>query len=147
MPAVVTTDIACDGTRSWEGVPFDQRTGQRPKPTDTAPQRTAEGDFIVYHGTSLSGAEQIRTEGWLRPDDFNCVGFATTPGQAQVFAAIKHGVVLRVTLPLAALAARRVVREVGGSGRDQFLVLPQHGSGLHPRWPGLPVTQVELYEP
>lgn len=87
---------------------------------DQSPERTPEGDYIFYHGTSPEGAESIRQEGMIRPDDMNVVGLSTTPGQAQAYAAMKKGPVLRIIVKADDLAQFKIQREIGGSGRNQF---------------------------
>lgn len=109
--------------RSWAGFPFDQVTGQAPNERDTPPERTEDGDFVLYHGTSIAGAAAIQRERRLMPDDLGVVGVTTVPGAAQTFAAMKGGgEVLRLVIDQRWLSAQSVVREIGGRGRDQFLI-------------------------
>ena len=141
--------------RSWAGFPLDLRTGERPReeiltkwgtvsrPGDIPPERTPEGHFILYHGTSRAGADAIRGGDRIRPDDIGSVGVTTVPGQAQTFASMKgrrgtsEAVVLRLVLDKDWLAQQRVTHEIGGSGHDQFLI--DHPHGVRRRdWHGIP---------
>lgn len=129
---------------AWDGIPFDRQTGQQPNERDTPPERTPHGEFVLYHGTSPHGAEQIISGRRLHPDDLNVVGFSTTASQAQSFAAMKHGPVLRITVPPDELGRFRVSREIGGSGRNQFLIGPKERFG---RWDGVKLNAAEIYDP
>lgn len=130
--------------RSFDGFPFDLRTGQQPNERDTAPERTSDGDFILYHGSSPAGAERIIADRELLPDDLGVVGVTTTPGAAQTFAAMKGGEVLRLVLDAGWLAQQSVMREVGGSGCNQFLVQsPDTTVRMERRWAGIPSAAVK----
>lgn len=132
--------------RSWDGFPFDVVTGQVPNARDTAPERTGDGDFVLYHGTSRVGADAILAERRLAPDDLGCVGVTTLPGAAQVFASMKRGEVLRLVIDKEWLSTQKAVREIGGSGRDQFLIQPADIYDVRERrrsWPGVPVEAVK----
>src|SRR5262245_40393534 len=118
--------------RSWDGFPWRTMTGDGPRSGDTPPERTYDGDFIFYHGTSRAGAKSIMQGGDLHPDNWGVVGVATIPGQARVFAIMAAqkagetqrplGAVLRVAINQDWLADQLATPEVGGSGHDQFLI-------------------------
>lgn len=115
-------------SRSWLGFPFDPKVGEGPTPKDTAPERTPEGDFVLYHGTSLPAAKTILSERTLRPDDLGYVGVGTTADSVLTYACMKHSkagsAILRLVLCAAWLATQEIIHETGGSGRDQFLISP-----------------------
>lgn len=115
-----------DQIHSFEGMPFDTVMGEKPHPIDTPPQRTAEGHFVVYHGTSKDAAKSILKERTVRHDDLGAVGFTTTQAAATNFAAMKHSgggsAVLRMVIDKDWMAKQNVQHEVGGSGHDQFLI-------------------------
>jgi hypothetical protein len=117
-----------DSIRSWAGFPFDPQVGEGPKLKDTPPERTLEGDFILYHGTSLPSARAILRLRTLLPDNLGYVGVGTTPGSVATYAAMKHSfggsAILRLVLDVAWVTSQEIVHETGGSGRDQFLLSP-----------------------
>ncbi len=124
----------------WDGFPFDERKGEGPREGDTPPERTPEGDFVMYHSTSPVAAASIVGGREILPDDFNAVGLATTPEAARIYGIMKAGPnaqVLRVTVSQEWLSEQRAQHEIGGSGHDQFLIQPAHGSAPD-GWEGLP---------
>jgi hypothetical protein len=126
----------------WAGFPFDIRLGEAPRETDSKPERNQAGQFILYHGTSREGARRIRREKMIRPDGLNAVGLATSAFGARTYAAMKGGPVLQVTVDPLELAGLDAGHEIGGSGRDQFLLRSGHHFGA---WPGVRVGEVEVY--
>jgi thioredoxin reductase len=133
--------------RSWAWFPFSQVTGQRPNERDTAPERTDEGDFILYHGTSPQGAEAITSERRVKPDDLGAVGVTTRPGAAQVFSAMKHGSVLKLVIDMKWLRRQTAIREIGGSGRDQWLLQASYANANPKAWSGIPPEALKSVEP
>jgi hypothetical protein len=141
--------------RSWDDFPFIAEYGDQARPTDTPPERTPDGDFILYHGTSKAGAAAIMGERRIRPDDLHVVGVATLPGQASIFAVmsgVKHkehlteerpiGAVLRVVVDKGWLKQHSVTHEVGGSGHDQFLIRNMRGTPIR-GWGGIPPEAIK----
>jgi hypothetical protein len=128
------------GSRSWIGFPLDPRIGETPGHKDTPPERTARGDFILYHGTSSQNAKTILKEKRLRPDDMGVVGVGTTREAVGPFAAMKggaDGVRLRVVISEEWLSTHEVRHEIGGIGHDQFLIErldgePRNRGGIPP---------------
>jgi hypothetical protein len=57
---------------------------------DTPPRLSEGGDYIVYHGTSLSVAKLIIQSRNIKLDDIGSVGITTTPSAAGVFASFKN---------------------------------------------------------
>lgn len=139
----ITTDIVkTAGANVWDGFPFDERTGQEPGDKDTSPERTDEGHFVLYHGTSPEGAESILKGRSFHPDDFGMVGFGTTPEAARIYGIMKSGPdakVIRAVIDKDWIAGQRATREIGGSGYNQFLVGGPHG---HRDWEGVPSDAV-----
>lgn len=129
--------------RSWDGFPFDERKGEGPRPGDTPPKRTPDGDYVMYHGTSRAGASAIEREG-IRPDDLGAVGLTTTPEAARIYGLIHDGPaaqVLEVTVSREWLENQRASHEIGGSGHDAFLINPAHGT--RGEWSGMPRDAVK----
>lgn len=130
--------------RSWDGWPGDPRRGDQRKSADTPPERTPDGGYVLYHGSSAEGAAAIISELRLRPDDLGVVGFGTTPQAVSVYGVIRgrRGPVLRVVVERAVFESQVVTREIGGSGRDQWLVnrprTPERTS-----WDGVPLVLAE----
>lgn len=130
--------------RSWDGFPFDRVTGQQPNGRDTPPERTVDGDFVLYHGTSMTGVREISAGRTLLPDDLGYVGVTTTPGAAQVFACMKKGEVLRLVIDQGWLAGQKAMRECGGSGCNQFLIGSPYARVRQERsWTGIPAGAVK----
>lgn len=128
---------------SWEGWPWHELIGEGPREGDVSPARTPAGDFILWHGTSPEAAERIIAERIIRPDDLGTVGFGTTREAVASYAAMKggaEGVRLRVVVSPEMLSMFVIHHEVGGSGRNQFLVLPR----VRAYWIGVPVKEVEI---
>jgi hypothetical protein len=128
--------------RSWVGIPFDSRMGEGPGEKDETPEQTEDGFLVLFHGTSKRGAQSIRKELLIRPDNLNSVGLATSPFGARTYAVMKQGPVLRVVLDPAALAGLDAMHEIGGSGRDQLLFQPLMRVGA---WPGIPIREAKIY--
>jgi hypothetical protein len=135
----VTEPVVTTGRHRWDDIRWDERSGQRPRAGEIAPERTAEGDFIFYHGTSEAGAKAIMRERLIRPDDLNMVGVSTTPSQARSYAAIKKGPVLKVWVPKDEIQRLIARHEIGGSGVNQILFRPPRESGgpLRSKWEGM----------
>ncbi len=131
------------GINSWAGIRWDERVSEQPREGEVAPERTRAGDFVLYHGTSKAGAESILRNRVITPDDLNFVGLATTPSQAQSYAAIKGGPVLRVYVSKEELQQFIAKHEIGGTGRNQLLFRPPRtpggGGPLKPEWEGIRV--------
>lgn len=133
---------------AWDGFPFDERLGMRPNSSDTPPQRTPEGDFVLWHGTSRDSAANIVKEKRIRPDDLNVVGVGTHRGAVSSFSVMKgkdKGVAVRAVVDKDWLVNNAIVhREVGGSGHDQFLIQRPHGT---PRaWDGVPIKSATVHD-
>jgi len=120
--------------RSWDGFPFDARTGQGPKALDVPPERTPEGDFVVYHGSSRATARKIMQERTLRPDDIGRVGITTVPGDARTYGYLHRqggpATVVQMVIDKNWLGQQLIEREYGGRGANQFLIRPPHGSAF-----------------
>jgi hypothetical protein len=106
---------------------FPLRSDDRINDNDNPPQRTSNGDYIVYHGTNIINARVIFKNRQLKFDNMGVVGISTHPSRADVFGAMKAkkgvpGVVLQIVIDKGWLEAQDITREVGGSGRDQFLI-------------------------
>lgn len=139
------TDTGSVSTRrSWEGFPFDERKQEGPRADDTPPERTSDGDFVMYHSTSPEAADAIRSENRLRPDDLGTVGLTTTPEAGRVYGIIHAGpnaTTLRVTVSKDWLGQQRASHEIGGSGHDAFLIQPAHGQA-RAGWSGIPSSAI-----
>ena len=136
MATEPTEEFAAAG-QSWEGFPLDESEGQGPRPSDTPPERTANGDFILWHGTSTENAAAIALGGIL-PDDMGVVGVGTTADSVQSFAVMKGGgdaTRMRLVVDQDWLADQRVRHEIGGSGHNQFLIGPRRPGQP---WDGVP---------
>ena len=126
----------------WQGWPWDQRCGERPRPKDTAPARTPNGDFILYHGTSDTAAINIIKEQHIRPDGVGVVGVGPAPRFVSVYSLMKsgvNGVILKVVLDKDWVATQRVRHEIGGSGFNQFLFERPHYTRT---WDGIPPAAI-----
>lgn len=108
------------------------------------PERTPSGDFVFYHGTSPEGAQSIMQSHTLRPDGIGAVGISTTWGQAQVFASMKRGPILKLVIPAAFFSSGQAIvkREIGGSGRNQFLI-----TGADHMPITVPLLDVQVFDP
>ena len=128
----------------WEGFGWDTRSQQKPNPKDTPPQKTSEGNWILYHATSRDAANRILTEQRLLPDDCNAVGVGPTPAAVRVYGIMKDGadaVVLKIVVDAQFVKTARIRHEWGGSGHDQWLFLAPHGT--HPaEWEGIPAWAI-----
>jgi hypothetical protein len=128
-------------------MPWDEWHREGPTHRDIPPERTSNGDFIFYHGTSKDHANEIIREKRIRPDDMNCVGLGTTPSAVSTYALMKSmkkkmkggSVILRVIVKSETLANLTVGHECGGSGCNQFLF-----STLDRSWIGIPVDSVTM---
>jgi len=108
---------------SW----FPLSHGDKIHTADNPPQLTSNGDYILYHGTNMANARKIFKSRKLIRDDIGSIGISTTPSRADVFGAMKAkkgnpSVVLRIIVDKEWLDSQEISREVGGSGRDQFLI-------------------------
>ena len=138
-----------ESVRSWEGFPFDERAQEAPRPGDIAPERAKSvnepnGNFVFYHGTSPEAAERIALEGRLLPDDLSTVGVSTTPEDARVYGVMKSGpdaAVLRIEVSPSNLSEVVAGHEVGGRGRNQFLL--KNKERMKP-WPGVTVEATDF---
>ena len=121
---------------TWS-VPWPNRkgTGDEPHDGDTPPQTTPEGDYVLYHGTNMINAQHIVKARQIDHDDWHCVGVTTTPSAAQVFGCMKArkgnaSVILRIVVRKLWLLTQEITREIGGSGKDQWLIrtekMPPH---------------------
>lgn len=112
----------------WQDWPYRKGTGDDPREQDTPPIRTANGDFILFHGTSLKRAKQIADERMIRPDNWGTAGVNTTASNAGTYAAMKaskekdRSAVLRLVVDKSWLMQQEITREVGGNGRDSWLI-------------------------
>ena len=112
--------------------PVRQGYGEEPREQDTPPEVTPEGDYILYHGTCGSFARKILEERRILHDDMQRVGLTTRPHEAANFAVMKWisegggdenaGTVLRLVIDKDWFLAQIVEREVGGSGRNTWLL-------------------------
>jgi len=112
--------------------PLREVTGDRWHDRDVPAMLTEDGDYIVYHGTSWKLSAKIISERTLLHDDMRCVGITTHPSEASIYGimkAMKEGknpknpsTVLRVVIEKEWLDSQTIQREVGGSGRNQFLI-------------------------
>ncbi len=111
--------------------PLRQGTGEKTRDRDTAPEVTPAGDYILYHGTCGSTARIILEEHRLLRDNMGVVGVTTIPGQASVFACMKYAkdrspsnapTILKILIDKDWLLKQEIKREIGGSGRDQWLI-------------------------
>jgi hypothetical protein len=120
---------------SWVGMPFRTRTGESFHDKDTPPERTPSGDFIFYHGTTIKRAEKIIAEKRLLHDDMNYCGVGTNPEAVSNYATIKavkeRGKLKRAPSAIVRIVVSQkwfdehpesVIRETGGSGKNQFLI-------------------------
>ncbi len=105
--------------------PVRQGTGDEPHSQDTPPHME-NGDYVLYHGTHLLSAENILHTHRINHDDWHCVGVCTTPSAAQTYASMKaktyKSAVLRVVVRREWLTQQEITREVGGGGKDQWLI-------------------------
>ena len=119
---------------SW---PVRPGTGDDPRPQDTPPELTPEGDYILYHGTNVTNFRSINKTRELKHDDLHLVGITTTPSAAGTYAAMKikrnpsnPSVVVRLVVDKNWLLKQEMSREAGGSGKDQWLLhvdkIPSH---------------------
>jgi len=118
--------------RSWDLWPWRQVTGEAPRPKDIAPMRTEKGDFILFHGTTLSRAESIIKNKTLAPDDIGCVGIATTLRGASSFSTLHvspgdPAVIIKIVIEKNWLKTQNITHEIGGSGQNQFLINRKFG--------------------
>jgi hypothetical protein len=113
----------------WDGFNFRTETGSKPIPEGDPPERTADGDPILYHGTSAESAKKIREEGF-RNDNLGYVGFGTRPGVTNVFrqrSGSTGGRILRFVVDKDWLRDNAKVINEGG---HKNLYLLQAGTGL-----------------
>ena len=116
--------------------PYRQGTGDNPREKDIPPELTAEKDYVLYHGTNIKNTRSIFKTKTLLHDDIGVIGISTTPSEAGVFAAMKTkhpnnpGTILRLVIDKNWLLQQEITREVGGSGRNQWLInvskIPPH---------------------
>lgn len=149
---------------SWEDLPFRAATGEGPSLEDVVPERAPNGDFIFYHGTSLTTAEKIVKDKMIMRDDLGYSGIGTTRGAVSVYGIMKaskenlrrrlkmvpgmmhddpkaeKSAVLRVRISRDWFKAHpdSVSRETGGSGKNQFLIRPPRGEK------GVPLEHAEI---
>lgn len=143
---------------SWDDLPFNTVIGSAHHSGDSAPKRTNNGDFIFFHGTSLSNAKRIIADKEIKRDDLGYSGVGTNKHAVSVFGTLKamkanstanlkhhdpnaeRSAILRVVISRDWFKDRpdSVNREVGGLGRDQFLIRPKHGES------GVPLVKAEL---
>jgi hypothetical protein len=110
---------------SW---PNRKGTGDDPHEQDTPPQMLGD-NYVVYHGTNMIFAQQIMAQRRVAHDDIGYCGICTTPRAASVYASMKSdakknipSVVLSLVLDGKWLNQQEITREVGGSGKDQWLL-------------------------
>lgn len=112
----------------WEGWPGRQGTGDDPRDADTHPERTSNGDYVFYHGTDLNTATKIIKERRIGPDNWGKAGINTTSSNAQQYASMKASAtrspstVVRLVVDRQWFQQQEVTREVGGNGRDSWLI-------------------------
>lgn len=116
----------------WEDWPHRKGTGDDPHEKDTPPERTSEGDFIVYHGTSFKRAKLIIHQQQILHDDMKTVGVCTSHWAAGTYASMKamqdqsESAVLQIVLDRRWFLQQELSREIGGSNRDQWLIQPTY---------------------
>lgn len=95
-------------------------------PDDSPPAIDPAGNYVLYHGTSLSRALRIAAEG-IAVDDIGMVGVGTTEGPVRTFAYLKAAqdgdvpVVVQFTLDKEHVRSGVLMRREGGH-RDLWLV-------------------------
>lgn len=112
-------------TGAWAGIPFRTEMGHQPGPGDTPPERTPDGHFVLYHGTSQASAAKILASKTLLPDDIGAIGFGTTAAAVRVFAHLKAKqgggkAILRMIVDKDWMAQQSVMRE--GNHPNLFLI-------------------------
>ena len=120
---------------SFEGWPV-RREGMDPRPTDTPPARTETGDYVLYHGTVESNVDSIRKSGIS--GDMGA-GVTTTLEHAVVYGSMRKNiqkreggldspsVVIKTVIDRDWLEQQSVIREIGGTGKNQWLVRNEKG--------------------
>lgn len=110
---------------NWENFPMRYEIDPI-RPLDTPPQKTKNGDFILYHGTIDKSAEEIIKTKTLKKDDIGSVGITTTPNEARKFARFKRNfgvpTILKLIIDKEWMAKQKISHEVGGTGYNEFLI-------------------------
>lgn len=108
--------------RQWEGFPWYNQ--QHPLKKDVAPEKTPEGDWVIYHSTSPEGAKSIVDNRRIEPDDIDSVGFGARPEHVWVYGQMKAGPrarMVRAVVDKDWFSGQQVSHEIGGSGHSQYL--------------------------
>ena len=108
--------------------PYRKGTGEQPHAFDTPPE-IINGDYVLYHGTNMPSAENILSQRRVTKDDWGKVGICTTAKAADAYAAMKSNakkkipsVVIRMVVDKDWLLQQKFQREIGGGGKDQWLI-------------------------
>jgi len=112
-------------SEDWENFPMRYEIDPI-RPLDVPPQKTKNGDFILYHGTTDISAEEIIKTKTLKKDDIGSVGVTTTPNGARKFAGFKRKLgiptILKLTIDKEWMVKQKISHEVGGTGYNEFLI-------------------------
>lgn len=124
--------------------PNRKGTGDDPHDQDAPPNLTSAGDYVLYQGTNMTNAKKILAQRTIQFDDIGSVGVTTTPRAAGVFAAMKASarndepsVVLQLVVDKDWFLKQDISREVGGGGKDQWL--------LKAEIPSSAIKQIKIY--
>lgn len=131
--------------------PIRPGVGEDPTEADAPPKLTSSGDYVLYHGTAGSLARKIMEERRILHDDWKRVGITTTPSEAWDYALMKSldlrsdyddvenaGTVIRVVIDKNWLTKQSVEREVGGTGKNTWLINV-------PELPSSAIKDIEIY--